>query len=76
MAEAKKTGKARTAAETRPVRKRGEGVQNVYDALRQSILDLTLPPGSLLDETRLAEQFDLSRTPIAKPWCGSQPRGC
>lgn len=64
MAEAKKSIKGRAATDSRPVRKRGEGVQNVYDALRQSILDLTLPPGSLLDETRLSEQFDLSRTPI------------
>ena len=45
-------------------RKRGSGVQIVYDTLRQSILDLSLPPGSPLDEMRLAEQFELSRTPI------------
>ncbi|WEK04996.1 MAG: GntR family transcriptional regulator [Candidatus Devosia phytovorans] len=47
-----------------PPKKRGQGVQTVYDSLRQSILDLTLDPGSPLDEMRLAEQFDLSRTPI------------
>lgn len=51
-------------AEAKPGKKRGLGVQTVYDELRKSILDLTLPPGSLLDEMRLAEQFDLSRTPI------------
>jgi DNA-binding GntR family transcriptional regulator len=45
-------------------RTRGNGVQRVYDKLRQSILDLSLPPGSPLDETRLSEEFDLSRTPI------------
>lgn len=45
-------------------RKRGHGVQKVYEKLRQSILDLTLPPGSPLDEMRLAEEFNLSRTPI------------
>lgn len=45
-------------------KKRGSGVQVVYDTLRQSILDLSLPPGSPLDEMRLAERFDLSRTPI------------
>jgi len=55
--------KAKDTAEVAP-RKRGLGVQTVYDKLRQSILDLSLPPGSPLDEMRLAEQFDLSRTPI------------
>lgn len=47
-----------------PTRKRGHGVQKVYESLRQSILDLSLPPGSPLDEMRLSEEFDLSRTPI------------
>lgn len=45
-------------------RTRGQGVQRVYERLRQSILDLSLPPGSPLDETRLSEEFNLSRTPI------------
>lgn len=45
-------------------RKRGHGVQKVYEKLRQSILDLSLPPGSPLDEMRLSEEFNLSRTPI------------
>jgi DNA-binding GntR family transcriptional regulator len=44
--------------------KRGHGVQKVYERLRQSILDLSLPPGSPLDEMRLSEEFNLSRTPI------------
>jgi DNA-binding GntR family transcriptional regulator len=44
--------------------KRGHGVQKVYEKLRQSILDLSLPPGSPLDEMRLSEEFNLSRTPI------------
>jgi DNA-binding GntR family transcriptional regulator len=39
-------------------------VQKVYEKLRQSILDLSLPPGSPLDEMRLSEEFNLSRTPI------------
>ncbi len=47
-----------------PVRVRGQGAQTVYDRLRQSILDLTLEPGSPLDEMGLSEQFDMSRTPI------------
>ncbi len=47
-----------------PERKRGSGVQVVYDLLRNEILDLTLPPGSPIDEVQLAERFEMSRTPI------------
>lgn len=58
----------RTPSETEEAavepRRRGLGVQKVYDRLRQSILDLSLPPGSPLDEMRLSEEFNLSRTPI------------
>ena len=52
----------RPARPARPVR--GAGVQMVYDRLRQSIVDLELPPGSALDEVRLSQQFALSRTPV------------
>lgn len=45
-------------------RKRGSGVKLVYDVLRDEILDLTLPPGSPIDEVQLAERFAMSRTPI------------
>ena len=45
-------------------RVRGSGVQIVYDALKQSIVELTLEPGAPLDEVTLAERFDMSRTPI------------
>lgn len=47
-----------------PRRARGSGAQTVYDALRQAIVDLTLEPGSPLDEVTLAERFDMSRTPV------------
>lgn len=47
-----------------PARVRGSGAQTVYERVRQSILDLTLEPGSPLDEVQLSEQFDMSRTPI------------
>ena len=47
-----------------PERRRGSGVKKVYDLLRSEILDLTLPPGSLIDEVRLANRLELSRTPI------------
>ena len=46
------------------VRVRGSGAQTVYEQLRQSIIDLTLEPGSPLDEVSLSAQFDMSRTPI------------
>jgi len=49
-------------AETRPAK--GQGWKFVYDTLRMEILALTLAPGQLLDETTLAERFDLSRSPI------------
>lgn len=47
-----------------PERKRGFGVKKSYDLLRSEILDLTLPPGSPIDEVQLAERLSLSRTPI------------
>jgi DNA-binding GntR family transcriptional regulator len=49
---------------TAPERKRGSGVKLVYDLLRDEILNLTLPPGSPIDEVQLAERFAMSRTPI------------
>lgn len=45
-------------------RVRGSGVQTVYEALRQSIVDLKLEPGAPLDEVKLAERFGMSRTPV------------
>lgn len=49
---------------SRPAGQRGSGVRRVYQVLRDEILDLSLPPGSLIDEIQLAERFALSRTPI------------
>jgi DNA-binding GntR family transcriptional regulator len=46
------------------VRPRGSGSQIVYERLRKSILELTLEPGSPLDEASLSEQFAMSRTPV------------
>lgn len=45
-------------------RLRGSGTQTVYKTLRHEILSMELPPGSPLDEVRLSERFDMSRTPI------------
>jgi len=43
---------------------RGFGVQTVYDALKRDILEMVLPPGEALDETRLSRRFAMSRTPV------------
>ncbi len=45
-------------------RQRGRGSQIVYEELRKAILDLSLAPGSPLDEVSLSGQFEMSRTPI------------
>ncbi len=43
---------------------RGFGSTTVYDRLRNEILNLGLPPGTLLDETEIAQRFKLSRSPV------------
>lgn len=45
-------------------RAKGTGWKSVYDALRIEILTLALLPGQPLDETTLAERFELSRSPV------------
>ncbi|WP_454702408.1 GntR family transcriptional regulator [Agrobacterium burrii] len=52
------------AAETETKRARGTGSRSVYESLRNEILSLALPPGQLLDETTLAERFNMSRAPV------------
>lgn len=47
-----------------PERKRGLSAKLVYELIRNEILDLTLPPGSPIDELQLADRFAMSRTPI------------
>jgi DNA-binding GntR family transcriptional regulator len=48
----------------RPVRAKGTSVNEAYERLRADILDLTLAPGSLLDEREQVDRLGLSRTPI------------
>ncbi|WP_395021932.1 GntR family transcriptional regulator [Dongia sp.] len=50
--------------ETEAKPSRGTSWKSVYDALRTEILNLSLAPGAMLDETTLAERFDLSRSPV------------
>ena len=68
MTPAKAIERARrdTAAGTAAPRRksRGSGMATVYNALRSDILEMVLPPGESLDETRLSERFALSRTPV------------
>lgn len=45
-------------------RAKGMGVRFAYETIREEILDLTLDPGQLLDETTLAERFGMSRSPV------------
>ncbi|WEK03383.1 MAG: GntR family transcriptional regulator [Candidatus Devosia phytovorans] len=52
------------AVGTATTRVRGQGARTVYETLRTAILDLSLEPGSPLDEVTLSERFDMSRTPI------------
>jgi DNA-binding GntR family transcriptional regulator len=52
---------SRKALDARP---RGSGASLVRDKLREEILNLTIAPGSLLDESELAARFGLSRSPV------------
>lgn len=45
-------------------RKVPTNVEDIYLELRERIAVLTYPPGSTLSETKLAEEFGVSRTPI------------
>lgn len=52
------------AEEVEPRRVRGSGSKSVYEALRAEIISMRLKPGQLLDETVLADRFDMSRSPV------------
>lgn len=44
--------------------KRGHGVITAYETLKREILELTMAPGSPVDEIQLSQRFGMSRTPI------------
>lgn len=52
------------ADDIEPKRIKGTGVKLAYETLRDEILSLELQPGSVLDETSLAERFGMSRSPV------------
>lgn len=58
------TGELRVTDEHEVRRTKGASWKSVYETLRNEILSLVLQPGQLLDETTLAERFDLSRSPV------------
>lgn len=60
----KRATTSRSASAPAETRQRGQGSQIIYETLRQHILELTLEPGSPLDEASLSEQFGMSRTPV------------
>ena len=43
---------------------RGKGALRVYAKLREDILRLNVAPGELLDEVRISNEFNLSRSPV------------
>jgi DNA-binding GntR family transcriptional regulator len=49
---------------TANTRSRGAGMQTIYNALRHDIIEMTIPPGTALDEVRLSQRFAMSRTPV------------
>ncbi len=51
-------------SEVEPRRVKGTGWKYAYETLRNEILALVLEPGQLLDETTLADRFNMSRSPV------------
>lgn len=49
---------------TETKRAKGTGWKLAHERLRDEILSLRLKPGQLLDETRLADRFGMSRSPV------------
>ncbi len=52
------------AEDVEPRRAKGTGWKFVHATLRDEILTLVLPPGAPLDETSLADRFNMSRSPV------------
>jgi len=50
--------------------------QAIYDDLKRQILTLQLEPGTALDEARLSEQYQISRTPLREILRGLAAEGC
>ncbi len=69
MATPKPARSSKTAPSQRAVlnvarKAKGTGASSVYDSMRRAILDLSLEPGSVLDEAQLAAEYGVSRSPV------------
>lgn len=67
------TDTARTASRSTRRQPRGQGAALVYEHLRDMILRLELAPGTKIDETRVVNELQVSRTPVreALVWLSS-----
>jgi DNA-binding GntR family transcriptional regulator len=54
----------RMVEDTRMKLAKGTGWKFAYETLHDEILSLELKPGQMLDETRLADRFGMSRSPV------------
>lgn len=63
------------AAKAKPPPTRGGESKRVYDGLKSSILSLELVPGTSVDETHIAQQYGVSRTPIREALVRLQSEG-
>ena len=50
--------------------------QSIYDDLKKQILTLELEPGAALDEARLSQRYQISRTPLREILRGLAGEGC
>lgn len=64
MVGKKQTSRNGNTMDAQRMRAKGTSVGEAYERLRADILDLTLPPGSLVDEREQVARLCLSRTPI------------
>ena len=46
------------------VRKRYSTTDFVYETIKEQIMTLVLPPGSTISERNIAEELEVSRTPV------------
>ena len=74
-ASSRSTRERPAGTESRTTRRqpRGQGAAYVYERLRDKILRLELAPGTKIDETRIVEELQVSRTPVreALVWLSS-----
>ncbi|MDR2746191.1 MAG: GntR family transcriptional regulator [Treponema sp.] len=66
----------KTSAVHKSARRQPESVQNsVYNALRKSILNLNLAPGTVISETEISLYYKVSRTPVREAFINLAKEG-